>query len=1538
MFSFCRALLSFAFVCVFVLNGFSQIQDKEQSKAMVELAGEMLKASQAEDDVRDIMVQAADLDTTNIAANFEAGRLHLRTIKKDQAAKYLLRIYRQNPNYRFDLEYHIASSFQYGLQFDKAIAYYNRYKTKYQRNPNYQGRDKVGLREIERKLSECNNGKEFVANPKPYAIVNIGPQVNSEANDYAPVLNEREDEIIFTSRRLDGNINENVYSDNKPFEDIFISNKVNGKWTRATNIGRTINIPNHNSNLALSPDGKTLFQYRDENGGDIFVSELKSDNTWSSPKPLPGIINSAYMESSVSISPDGTTLYFASERPGGQGGLDLYVCTKDSKGVWSKVRNLGPTINTERHEDGPFIDYSGKKLYFSSESHKGMGGYDIFESNLLNPTTYEWSTPLNVGYPINTADNDIYFVGTADGKRGYYASVREDGLGYLDVYTISPKELVKTPTSVLPVKLVVKVIDAKTNTPLEVKIELLAISDSKPVTIAARTKGNYTFSVVTKDPKHYRLSVSLEGYFPQVEEITLQSADMVEKTITRTVGMAKSERVAVIVPLKYEVKVLDSKTNLPVEATVKFETTPENVAIAPTPKAGGIVEFSIIAPTTKTYKLSVSRDGYEAQSEQVSVEGAGTAAKTVSKTVSLVKKAPVIVPLKFSVKIVDEKTNQPIEAKLKLESTGDAPKLGTALKATGLFDFTIASPTSKEYNITVERDGYVSKTEKVTIEGAGETAKTISRTITLAEVKKEPVIVPLKFSVKVVDEKTNLPLEAKIKVESVGDLPKLGNALKITGLFDFLISSPTSKEYSISVERDGYVSKTERVTVEGAGETAKTITRTIALTEVRKEPVIVPLKFSVKVVDEKTNLPLDAKLKLESAGDAPKLGTALKASGLFDFSIASPTSKEYNITVERDGYVSKTEKVTIEAAGETAKTITRTITLAQVKKEPVIVPLKFSVKVVDEKTNLPLDAKLKLESEGDTPKLGTALKTSGLFDFSISSPTPKDYNITIERDGYVSKTEKVTIEAAGETAKTITRTITLAQVKKEPVIVPLKFSVKVVDEKTNLPLDAKLKLESEGDTPKLGTALKASGLFDFSIASPTSKEYNITVEREGYVSKTEKVTVEAAGETAKTITRTITLAQVKKEPVIVPLKFSVKVVDEKTNLPLEAKLKLESEGDAPKLGTALKASGLFDFSIPSPTSKEYSITVEREGYVSKTEKVTIEAAGETAKTITRTIMLAQVKKEPVIVPLKFSVKVVDEKTNLPLDAKLKLESEGDAPKLGTALKASGLFDFSIASPTSKEYNITVEREGYVSKTEKVTIEGAGEKAKTISRTITLKQVEKEVLPTVAVKLIVSVEDKKSGQPIEANVILQSATDNKKIEGISKGNGVYEFYSNSPKALNYKLSADREGYVYLAQQVKIEASTDKEKIITRKISLQPISIGATSVLRNLYFDVGKATIHPESFPELNAFENMMNQNPLIRVEISGHTDDVGDNAFNKNLSQLRANAVKNYLVSKGVDPKRIVAIGFGETKPLVSNDDEMGGREINRRVELKILSK
>lgn len=540
-----RSILFFLAVAGTFQTGYSQ-DKKQQALDYLKLAEEMREGSQADNDIREVLVQAANLDPENLKANFEAGRYHLQTVGKDLAGQYFMRVYQRDKNYRFDLEYWIGQSYQYGLEFDKAINYYNLYVNRLNSKPNYQGKDKIPMEAVERNIFECQNGKEFISNPKNYSIVNIGNQINSEWDDYAPVLNEKEDEIIFTTRRRDGNLNQNVYEDNKPWEDIFTSKKVNGQWQPAKNMGPKVNSIYHDSNLALSADGNTLFVHKDENGGDIYFLKRRPDGTWSDPLPLPGVVNSSYAEKSVSISRDEKILYFSSNRPGGLGELDIYSATVNSNGQWVDVKNLGPKVNTPLDDDGPFIDYEGKILYFSSKGRKGMGGFDIFKS-VWDETKNEWSEAENMGYPINTPDNDIYFVSTKDGKRAYYSSVREDGLGYDDIYVITIPEPVaqKPPDTKAPVAATrhllytVSVIDATTRQPLEARVRLQGLRDNVIVPSSAKGAGETEFSIQATEAKDYRLSAESDGYVFVTQNIRLDGASANAKPLTRTVEMRK---------------------------------------------------------------------------------------------------------------------------------------------------------------------------------------------------------------------------------------------------------------------------------------------------------------------------------------------------------------------------------------------------------------------------------------------------------------------------------------------------------------------------------------------------------------------------------------------------------------------------------------------------------------------------------------------------------------------------------------------------------------------------------------------------------------------------------------------------------------------------------------------------------------------------------------------------------------------------------------------------------------------------------------
>lgn len=524
----------------------------------MQVAEEMISGSQALDDARGLMVLAADLDTTFLKANYDAGYLHLLTIGKDLAAKYFLRVYRQNPGYRFDLEYWIGKSYQYGLDFDNALLFYNHYKSKLSGKPNYQGADKIPMEMVDKSIVECMNGKEFVANPGNFSIVNIGREINSEFEDYAPVLNEGEDEIIFTTRRRDGNLNQNVAEDNKPYEDIFVSRKTNGSWSYAVNIGERVNTPYHDSNLALSADGKTLYILKDEGGGDIYFCNRLADGSWATPAPLPGIINSSFEEKSISISKDGKTLYFSSNRPGGLGGTDLYKATKDAKGEWANVKNLGAVINTPFDEEGPFIDYDMVTLYFSSKGHKNMGSYDIMKS-VYDAAKDKWSEPENLGYPINTPDDDIFYITSSDGKRAYYSSVREDGLGYTDIFLITTPEGMKDLEALAqndpesspagnqavedqpaePLRYRVTIIDAKSRAPLAAKVSLRGLHDNVIVGTNPVEAGVYEFRITSPTPKEYRLSIEKEGYVFVNESLSIAGSGGPDQTLGRTISLRR---------------------------------------------------------------------------------------------------------------------------------------------------------------------------------------------------------------------------------------------------------------------------------------------------------------------------------------------------------------------------------------------------------------------------------------------------------------------------------------------------------------------------------------------------------------------------------------------------------------------------------------------------------------------------------------------------------------------------------------------------------------------------------------------------------------------------------------------------------------------------------------------------------------------------------------------------------------------------------------------------------------------------------------
>lgn len=333
------------------------------------------------------------------------------------------------------LSYYNALLHHKTYQFDKAIELANEEL----KDPKLDPEQKKVLEQL---IQYCNNGKELIKTPIQAKIENAGSPPNTENAEYSPVVTTDEETMLFTYRGTEstGGLRDFQNNENKYgcyFEDIFISKKVDGKWQKAESIGEN-NTNGNDAVVAISNDGQKIFLYRfaESDGGDLYVSNREGDK-FSEATRLQGDVNSGYWEGSMSLSADHKKIFFASERPGGYGGKDLYSAIILPDGTWGNVKNLGDKVNTPLDDDAPFIHPDGRTLVFSSKGHNSMGDYDIFLSD-IDEIDSTWKKPTNIGYPINTPNDDIYYFLSADGKRGYYSSAKQGGFGDKDIYMVTP--------------------------------------------------------------------------------------------------------------------------------------------------------------------------------------------------------------------------------------------------------------------------------------------------------------------------------------------------------------------------------------------------------------------------------------------------------------------------------------------------------------------------------------------------------------------------------------------------------------------------------------------------------------------------------------------------------------------------------------------------------------------------------------------------------------------------------------------------------------------------------------------------------------------------------------------------------------------------------------------------------------------------------------------------------------------------------------------------------------------------------------------
>ena len=366
--------------------------------------------------------------------NYKIGVCYLNTIDKSKSLPYLEKALKSGKGTIefIDIDYYLGRYFHLHHEFQKAINHYTLYKKQLDSN---EEAESLEMKTVEKCILNCKNGILLVNHPDNNAQIEHLPlTINSGFVDFLPVISKDGKSLFFSSRRhtsIGGQYDTYSYEYN---EDIYVAKKENDKWMPAVHFGDSINEIFHEAPLSISSDGKKLFFYKSEHGYDIYTSYLK-DSKWSSPSAVDLNVNSAALETGFCSSPNGKKIYFSSDRPGGYGGMDIYYCEVRLDGTYGTAINLGPAINTNDDENFPFISWDGKKIFFSSDGHNSMGGFDLFSSN-FDQRRHEWTKAKNMGFPINTADDELSISFPEDESYALYSARHEDSYGDEDIYMI----------------------------------------------------------------------------------------------------------------------------------------------------------------------------------------------------------------------------------------------------------------------------------------------------------------------------------------------------------------------------------------------------------------------------------------------------------------------------------------------------------------------------------------------------------------------------------------------------------------------------------------------------------------------------------------------------------------------------------------------------------------------------------------------------------------------------------------------------------------------------------------------------------------------------------------------------------------------------------------------------------------------------------------------------------------------------------------------------------------------------------------------
>jgi len=446
-----KILLFFSLVCTYCTIGFGQYKEGELETILTTYSEEklVLESSRLLDvsyfaTAEKLVDKLLEKNPENANYNYRKGFLvsegrgnyaeaipYLEKASKSISKNYDMNSANEN-GAAIDVYYHLAKCYHKTNDYDKAETNYKLFLAQAGKKTDLTAASNLGL-------DQLINAKRSMEFPKKnVTVTNLGNIINSENPEYSPVISFDGSALYFTSRRAWTSGQESDALDlryNMYPEDIYVAYRdFDDSWIEPTRLDFCKSGQNEAS-ISVSQDERRIYVYQDDNGnGDIYYSDFATNRFKEIQAYKNEDVNTENWETHCAVTPDGRAMYFTSDRPEGFGGRDIYRIVKLPDGSWSKPYNLGATINSAFDEDCPFIASDNKTLYFASNGPKSMGGFDIMISVIDEDNN--WSPPVNLGAPMNSTSDDLFYTETIDGRRGYITSTRADGKGEKDIYEI----------------------------------------------------------------------------------------------------------------------------------------------------------------------------------------------------------------------------------------------------------------------------------------------------------------------------------------------------------------------------------------------------------------------------------------------------------------------------------------------------------------------------------------------------------------------------------------------------------------------------------------------------------------------------------------------------------------------------------------------------------------------------------------------------------------------------------------------------------------------------------------------------------------------------------------------------------------------------------------------------------------------------------------------------------------------------------------------------------------------------------------------